>query len=290
MLGLGGFHIGNKAKLSDEESVKLIRHAVDQGITFLDNCWDYNEGLSEERMGKALQDGYRQRVFLMTKLDAHKADVALQQLEQSMKRLRTDHVDLVQIHEVIRATDPERCFAKGGVVEGLVKAREAGKLRYIGFTGHKHPNIHLAMLDEADKHGFHFDTVQMPLNVLDAHFRSFEREVLPRLVRADIGVLGMKSMGSGDVLKASVATAEECLRYALSLPTSVVISGQDSFEVLEKNLRVARSFKPFTDEERQALLDRTRSAAGSGEYEAFKTSKRFDGTEQNPHWLEKAEL
>src|SRR5688572_30596896 len=229
-LGLGGSHIA-KPHLSVEQSVALVRHAVDAGVTFMDNCWDYNEGQSEERMGKALRNGYRERVFLMTKLDGRSKTVARQQLEQSLRRLQTDHIDLVQIHEVIRASDPEACFAADGVIHALLEAREAGLIRYIGFTGHKHPDIHLAMLERAERHGFEFDTVQMPLNVMDAHFESFERRVLPVLLQRDIGVLGMKSMGSGDVLRSGVVTPRECLRYALSLPSTVVISGMDSMEV-----------------------------------------------------------
>src|SRR5512145_803442 len=228
-LGLGGFHIGQK--LSERESVTLIRRAVDNGIDFLDNCWDYNDGDSEARMGKALADGYRERVFLMTKLDGRTRKAASEQLDQSLRRLGTDRIDLVQIHEVIRDTDPERCFGPDGAIEALVAARQAGKLRFIGFTGHKHPQIHLDMLETARKHGFAFDTVQMPLNVMDAHYRSFGKEVLPVLVSNDIGVIGMKSMGSGDILKSGVVTPEECLKYALSLLTSVVVCGMDSVEV-----------------------------------------------------------
>jgi aryl-alcohol dehydrogenase-like predicted oxidoreductase len=288
VLGLGGFHIGQK--LSEAESVALIRRAVDNGINFLDNCWDYNEGESELRMGKALADGYRQRVFLMTKIDGRTKKSAREQLEQSLERLKTDVIDLVQIHEIIRANDPERCFADDGTIEALIEARQAGKLKYIGFTGHKDPEIHLAMLNTAKRHGFTFDTVQMPLNVMDPHYKSFEKHVLPVLVAEDIGVLGMKSMGSGDILKSGLVTPEECLRYALSLPTSVVIAGMDSVEVLEANLKVARSFKPMSESEKRALLARTEPAAREGKHEAFKIGQKFDGTGKNPHWLEEARL
>jgi aryl-alcohol dehydrogenase-like predicted oxidoreductase len=288
MLGLGGFHIGKVP--SEDESIRLIHQAVDNGITFMDNCWDYNEGQSEIRMGKALAAGYRSRVFLMTKVDGRTQESALAQLEQSLSRLQTDMIDLVQIHEVIRMNDPQRCFAPGGAIEGLVRAREAGKLRYLGFTGHKLPEIHLAMLDAADKNGFRFDAVQLPLNVMDAHFESFEARVLPALVERNIGVLGMKSMGSGDILSSGVVEAEECLRYALGLPTSVVITGIDSQRVLDQALRVGRSFQPFSDAELEALLARTLDAAQGGKHELFKTSDKYDGTAKNPHWLERAEL
>jgi predicted aldo/keto reductase-like oxidoreductase len=287
MLGLGGFHIGQG---DEAESITLIRRAIDGGINFLDNCWDYNEGQSEVRMGKALESGYRQRVFLMTKVDGRTREAARAQLEQSLTRLRTDVIDLVQIHEVIRVEDPERCFDEQGTMQALLDARQAGKLRFIGFTGHKHPDIHLQMLATAARHGFRFDTVQMPLNVLDAHYRSFEHEVLPVLLREKIGVLGMKSMGGGDVLRSGAATPEECLRYALSLPTSVVISGMENKDVLEKNLRLARNFTPLTEAERTALLSRTAHSARDGKHEPFKTSEKYDGTARNPHWLEAAKL
>jgi aryl-alcohol dehydrogenase-like predicted oxidoreductase len=290
MLGLGGAHIGKKDKLSDDESIKLMRDAIAGGITFFDNCWDYNDGLSEERMGKALRDGYRQKVFLMTKLDGRTAKAATEQLEQSLKRLQTDMIDLVQVHEIIRFEDPQRCFAKDGIMGALQTAKQAGKLRYIGFTGHKDPQMHLAMLEAAKKAGFAFDAVQLPLNVMDAHYKSFEKEVLPVLEQQGIGVLGMKSMGSGDILASGVVKAEECLRYALSLPTSVVITGIDSREVLEQALKLARSFVPLSAQERQSLLARTAAAAKDGKHELFKTAQKYDGTTKNPHWLEAAKL
>ncbi len=288
MLGLGGFHIGSK--LTEAESIALMRTAIDQGVTFLDNCWDYNNGDSEDRMGKALADGYRSRVFLMTKIDGRTKRSATEQLEQSLRRLRTERIDLVQIHEIIRMSDPERCFGADGTVQALVDAQKAGKLRFIGFTGHKSPAIHLAMLAAAKKNGFSFDAVQMPLNVMDAHYESFAKQVLPVLVDNDIGVLGMKSMGSGDILKSGVVSPEECLRYALSLPTSVVICGMESREVLEQNLKVARAFRALADQEMQALLARTAPAAKDGRYEEFKTGEKFDGTVRNPHWLEEARI
>ncbi len=290
MLGLGGAHIGKKDKLSDPDAIRLMRDAIEGGITFFDNCWDYNDGLSEERMGKALRDGYRARVFLMTKLDGRTAKAATEQLEQSLRRLQTDMIDLVQVHEVIRMTDPERSFAPDGIIGALQKAKRAGKLRFIGFTGHKDPAIHLSMLEAAKRAGFEFDTVQMPLNVMDAHYKSFEKNVLPVLQERGIGVLGMKSMGSGDILKSGVVKPQECLRYALSLPTSVVITGIDSREVLEQDLKLAREFVPLSAAERQELLARTAPAAGEGKHELFKTADKYDGTAKNPHWLEAAKL
>ncbi|MEI9936124.1 MAG: aldo/keto reductase [Pseudomonadota bacterium] len=289
MIGLGGAHIGD-SKLSDAEAISLMHEAIEGGITFFDNCWDYNQGTSEERMGKALAAGYRQRVFLMTKLDGRTAQAATGQLEQSLQRLQTDMIDLVQVHEVIRMTDPARAFAPDGVIAALQAAKKAGKIRHIGFTGHKDPAIHLAMLEAAHQAGFAFDTVQMPLNVMDAHYKSFEKNVLPVLETRGIGVLGMKSMGSGDILKSGVVQPEECLRYALSLPTSVVITGIDSKEVLAQALRVARTFKPLSPDERTSLLARTAPAAKDGKHELFKTAQKYDGTAKNPKWLEKAEI
>jgi predicted aldo/keto reductase-like oxidoreductase len=259
-------------------------------VTFLDNCWDYNDGKSEERMGKALKDGYRQKAFLMTKLDGRTKKAAADQLEQSLKRLGTDHIDLVQIHEVIRPTDPARCFAAGGCIEALLEAKKAGKLRFIGFTGHKDPDIHLAMLKAADEHQFSFDTVQMPLNVMDAHYRSFEKMVLPVLVQKGIGVLGMKSLGSGIILDSKAVTAVECLHYAMSLPTSVVITGCDSMGILDQAIAAALSWKPMEPAQVTALLDKTRDAAKDGRFERFKTSTQFDGTHKHPEWLEKASI
>jgi len=290
MLGLGGAHIGNKDKLSDADAIRLMRDAIEGGITFFDNCWDYNDGLSEVRMGHALRDGYRQRVFLMTKLDGRTAKAATAQLEQSLARLQTDVIDLVQVHEVIRMNDPERAFAPDGIIGALQRAKKAGKLRFIGFTGHKDPAIHLHMLHAAQSAGFEFDTVQMPLNVMDAHFKSFEASVLPVLEQRGIGVLGMKSMGSGDILKSGLVTPQECLRYALSLPTSVVITGIDSREVLEQDLKLARDFAPLSVSERESLLSRTKAAAATGKHELFKTANKYDGTAKHPHWLEGAEI
>jgi predicted aldo/keto reductase-like oxidoreductase len=282
-IGLGGFHIGNQ---SDEmESIRIIRAAVDRGITFLDNCWDYNGGASEDRMGKALMDGYRDKVFLMTKIDGRTRDAAAKQIDESLRRLRTDHVDLMQVHETIRLEDPDRVFADGGAIEALTTARQAGKIRFIGFTGHKDPVVHNRMLDAAKANGFRFDAVQMPLNVMDAHFRSFEREVLPRLVHDRVGVLGMKSLGEGKLLESGTASAIECLHYALNLPTSVVITGVDSMAVLDQACEAARTFRPMTEPQLAALLAKTAKAASRGEFEPFKTSSIFDATAEHPEWL-----
>ena len=282
-IGLGGFHIGIQS--DPQESIRIIRTAIDHGITFMDNCWDYNDGESEKRMGRALRDGYRQKVFLMTKFDGRTKAAAARQIDESLARLETDHVDLMQYHENIRLEDPDRFFAAGGPLEALMTAKQAGKIRYIGFTGHKDPVVHLRMLDEAEQHGFHFDACQMPLNVMDAHFRSFGHQVVPRLVEQGIGVLGMKPMGSGEVLRAKVVTPIECLHYALNLPTSVVINGCDSVDRVHQALEAVRSFKPMSDVEVAALLAKTKDAAMTGQYEPFKTDTMYDGTALNPQWL-----
>jgi aryl-alcohol dehydrogenase-like predicted oxidoreductase len=283
-IGLGGFHIG-QPKLSEADSIRLIRSAIDRGITFMDNSWDYNGGESERRMGEALKDGYRQKIFLMTKLDGRTKEEATRQLDESLQRLQTDHVDLIQHHEVIRFEDPDRIFAPGGAQEAVLDARKAGKARYIGFTGHKDPHIHLYMLEVATKHGFHFDTVQMPLNVMDAHFRSFGKLVLPELVKNGIGVLGMKSMGDHVILESKVVSAIECLHYALNLPTSVVITGIDSMKILDQAFEAARTFRPLSQEQVSALLAKTASYAAQGQFELFKTSAHFDSTAHHPEWL-----
>jgi aryl-alcohol dehydrogenase-like predicted oxidoreductase len=285
VIGLGGWHIG-LPRVDEKLAIRLVRRAIDEGMTFMDNSWDYNEGKSETRMGKALQDGYRQRAFLMTKIDGRSKKEAAKQLDESLKRLRTEMIDLVQHHEVIRYDDADRIFdEEEGANAALLEAKQAGKLRYIGFTGHKDPQIHLHTIEVAREHGFDFDAVQLPLNVLDAHFRSFEQRVLPELVKQRIGVLGMKAMGNGVILKSGVASAEECLRYALSLPVSVQITGCDSEEILDQALRVAREPRPMSDAERKALLERTKGAAAKGEFELFKTTSIFDATAQHPEWL-----
>jgi predicted aldo/keto reductase-like oxidoreductase len=284
MVGIGGYHIGAPS-LDEQEGIRIIRTALDSGINFLDNCWDYNDGESEIRMGKALRDGYRQKAFLMTKIDGRTKAAAAQQIEQSLKRLQTDHIDLLQFHEVIRENDPERIFAAGGGMEAAIEAKKQGKIRFIGFTGHKSPDIHNKMLETALAHDFRFDTVQMPLNVMDAHFESFEKKTLPILVKHEIGVLGMKPMGDKIILQSKTATPVECLHYAMNLPTSVVITGCDSMKILQQALDAARSFEPLGKEEVASLLAKTAPAAKNGEYEQYKTTHNFDGTYQNPQWL-----
>ena len=283
-IGLGGWHLALPG-VSEQLAVRIVRRAIDEGINFLDNSWDYNGGASEKRMGKALQGGYREKVFLMTKVDGRSGTEATRQLDQSLRRLKTDRIDLVQHHEVLRFDDPHRIFDKNGANAALVEARRAGKIRYIGFTGHKDPHVHLHMLEVAREHGFTFDTVQMPLNVMDAHYRSFEKLVLPELVKQRIGVLGMKSMGNGLILRSRTATAIECLQYALNLPTSVVITGCDSMKILEQALHAARTFHPMSKKTVQALLARTRDAAADGKFEFFKTTSIFDSTAKHPDWL-----
>ena len=283
-IGLGGWHLALPG-VSEQLALRIVRRAIDEGINFLDNSWDYNGGASEKRVGKALQGGYREKVFLMTKVDGRSAAEATRQLDQSLRRMKTDRIDLVQHHEVIRFDDPHRIFDRDGANAALVAARKAGKLRFIGFTGHKDPRVHLHMLGVAREHGFVFDTVQMPLNVMDAHYRSFERMVLPELVRQRIGVLGMKSMGNGLILKSRTVTPTECLHYALNLPTSVVITGCDSMKILEQALEAARTFQPLSKAAVRELLGRTRAQAVDGKFELFKTTSIFDSTAKHPDWL-----
>lgn len=280
-IGLGGYHIG-KPSLSEEESIALIRKAIDSGINFMDNCWDYNGGVSEIRMGKALLDGYRQRAFLMTKIDGRTKVAAAQQIDESLRRLQTDHVDLMQLHEVIRLEDPDRAFAEGGAIEALTEARQAGKIRFIGFTGHKDPYVHLRMLEMARKHDFHFDTVQMPLNVMDAHFRSFTHDVLPVLVREGIAPLGMKAFGDHFILDSGTVEPMECLHYCLNLPIAVQITGIDSDSILQQALTAASTFQPLSQQQVASILEKTRAAAADGKYELYKTTTHFDGTAHRP--------
>lgn len=281
-LGLGGYH--SAVPSSADETIRMIRAAIDGGITFLDNSWDYHDGEAERRMGLALRDGYRDRVFLMTKFDGQTRTSAARQIDESIQRLGVDHVDLMQLHEVIRHGDPHRAFHEGAF-EALEAARAAGKVRFVGFTGHKSPAIHLAMLDEAKARGYRFDTVQMPLNVLDAHYDSFERLVLPRLVEEEIGVIGMKPLADGRIPQLGLAGAEEALRYAMSLPVSVTLTGCDSMERVEQALRVATAFQPMQVAEVEALLARTAEPGGDGEDERYKTTDRYDATAHNPSWL-----
>jgi aryl-alcohol dehydrogenase-like predicted oxidoreductase len=278
-IGLGGYHIGVP---SEDQGIRIIRTALDRGITFLDNSWDYHDGDSEVRMGKALRDGYRKQAFLMTKYNGRTRASAAQQIDESLRRLQTDHIDLIQFHENIRMTDADKYFAPNGAHEAVMAAKKAGKVRYVGFTGHKDPSIHLHMLDVAAKNGFHFDSCQMPLNVLDYHFRSFAHQVVPRLVAEKTAVLGMKPLASGLMFGLSQVNAIDCLHYALNLPTSVVMNGCDSLERLEQAFQAMKTFKPMSEDQVEALTAKTKEAAMSGRIERFKTSEDFDGTTHNP--------
>ncbi len=284
-IGLGGYHMG-KAGITQQQAISLIRQAIDRGISFMDNCWDYNDGISEVRMGQALKDGYRQKVFQMTKLDARTAKDYDKQLEQSMGRLDTDVIDLVQFHEILRFEDPDRIFADNGAIHAAMAARQAGKIRYIGFTGHKDPQIHLRMFEVAQQNGFKFDAVQMPVNVFDAHFRSFTNNVIPVAVKAGTGVLAMKTFGDGHLLQTNTFKPMDALRWGLTVPgVSVVITGMERPEILDQAFAVTKNFKPMPEDEQAALLAGTREAALTGKYEPFKTTNMFDGTAQNPKWL-----
>ena len=283
IIGLGGFHVG--VQPDEKESLRLIRTALDQGVNFLDNCWDYHGGQSEVRMGKALRDGYRDKAFLMTKIDGRTAKAAAAQIDESLRRLQTDRIDLIQFHEVIRTTDPERIFDDDGALAAVQAAQRAGKVRYIGFTGHKSAEIHLQMLESAERHGLKFDAVQLPLNVMDVHLDGFEKKILPVLVKREIGVLGMKPLGGGRILESRSVSAVDCLHYAMSLPTSVVITGCDSARTLTQALSAARTFKPWTERERAALLAKSAKPAAERRYELYKTTTTFDGTVQHPEWL-----
>ena len=285
-IGLGGAHIGFGGQDAEAGAIKLMHAAIDGGITFFDNSWDYNDGRSEERMGKALKEGnLRSRVFLMTKTDSHSAQGWNKQLEESLRRMQVDMIDLVQIHEVIRMNDPEAVFAPGGAIEAAIAARKAGKIRYIGFTGHKDPAIHLHMIETAEKHGFHFDTVQMPINIMDAHFRSFQHQVVPVANAKGIGVLAMKTFAFGALIQANVADPIDMLHYSMSLPVSVVITGMPTMPRLQQALTAAKTFKPMTKEQIATLLSKSKDLAADGHLEKFKTSETFDGTSRNPEWL-----
>ena len=281
-IGLGGYHIG--VPRDEQESIRLVRSAIDRGINFMDNCWDYMDGKCEVWMGKALRDGYRQKVFLMTKFDGRTRAATARQIDESLQRLQTDHVDLMQYHENIRMEDPDRFF-NDGVLDALLEARKAGKLRYIGFTGHKDPDIHLKMLNLAFQQGFTFDAVQMPLNVMDMHFKSFAHKVVPVLVEHGIGVVGMKPLADGHALESNTVTPIECLHYAMNLPTSVVINGCESLERLEQGLKAARTFRPLSQKDLDSLHARTAAAGRDGVFEPFKTTTAYDPTSSHPDWL-----
>jgi len=282
-IGIGGFHLGKQQ--DPEESIRLLRAAIDRGITFMDNCWDYNGGISEVRMGQALRNGYRQKVFLMTKIDGRDKKTAAIQIEQSLGRLQTDVIDLLQFHEIIRLDDPDVIFASGGAIEAVLEARQAGKIRHIGFTGHKDPSVHLRMFETADKHDFHFDTVQMPINVMDAHFRSFLHQVAPVAKQHGTAILAMKTFGDPYILQSNTVTPMEALHFGLNSPATVVITGIDSPGILDQAFEAVRSFKPMDEQQVAAILAKTRDAAMTGKFELFKTSWHFDGTIKNPAWL-----
>ena len=271
-IGVGGHHLGDLPTVDD--AVALVHAAIDAGITFFDNCWEYYNGKTEDWLGQALQ-GRRDRVFLMTKVCTHGrgGDLALRMLEQSLRRLRTDHLDLWQIHGIVYDNDPELAYAKGGVLEAFDQAKKQGKTRFVGFTGHKDPTFHLKMLEL----GYPFDSVQMPLNPFDASFHSFETAVLPEVNRRGMAPLGMKSMGgTAWAVKQGIVAAEELLRYAMSLPVAVTICGMDSLEVLRQNVRVASGFTPMTAAEMDALRARCAATAADGRYEPYKVSLRYD--------------
>lgn len=290
IVGMGGFHLG-KPDLPDAQAIALIHRGIDRGITFMDNCWDYNGGTSELRMGRALaQAGYRDRVFLMTKLDGRTKSAYAKQLEGSLARLLTDRIDLVQFHENIRFEDADRIFGAGGAMEAALDARRAGKIRFIGFTGHKHPRYHLHMLDLAKRNGFTFDTVQMPLNVMDAHYESFEKHVLPVANALDMGIIAMKTFGDPHILKRGILAPIEMLHYGMNVQSGVVVTGIDTPEILAQAIEAATSFQPLPPEKIAAMLAKTRDVALTGETELYKTTHVFDGTVRNPHWLDTATI
>ena len=273
-LGIGGYHIGNVS--NERDAVEIVREAIGAGITFMDNAWEYHDGKSEKRMGKALAGGWRDHVFLMSKVCTHGRDAktAMRQLEESLRRLQTDYLDLWQIHEVAYYNDPQRHFMKGGVVEALTAAKERGKVRFVGFTGHKDPMLHLAML----AYDYPFDTCQLPLNAFDASFRSFEQNVLPELNRRGIAPIGMKSLGGeGDPARKRAIPAQDALRYAMSLPVATTVSGIDSLRVLRQNLKVARGFTPFMPTEMAVLRERVARFAGDGRFETYKVTAKHEG-------------
>ncbi len=285
MIGLGGFHIG-KPSMPDADAIELMHGAVDRGITFFDNSWDYNSGNSELRMGRALTvGGYRDKVFLMTKIDGRTAEAFTMQFEQSLHRLLTDRVDLVQFHENIRPDDADRIFAEDGAIHAALAAQKAGKTRFIGFTGHKDPAYHLHMIELAKRHGFTFDTVQMPLNVMDAHYKSFTDHVIPVAKGLDMGIIAMKTFGDDYIYKTGAVDPVTMLHYGMNLPTSVVVTGIDKPEILEQAVTAATTFTPLSEARVAEILAKTKSLAQNGASELYKSTHFFDSTIQNPHWL-----
>ncbi len=285
VIGLGGSHLG-RAEVSEDQALKLIHQSLDRGINFLDNSWDYNEGRSEDRVGKALtQEGYRSKAFVMTKIDGRTKETAADQIETSLKRLKTDHIDLLQHHEVIRFDDPDRIFSEGGAMEAVLEAKKAGKVRFIGFTGHKDPRIHLYMLEMAKKNGFHFDALQMPINIMDAHFRSFSQMVVPEAIGQKIGILGMKSFGDGIILKSGAVEPMDCLHYSLNVPVSVLITGINSQALLDQAFSAVKTFRPMNEAQLASLIAKTQEVAMNGKYELFKTTSHFDTTARHPDWM-----
>jgi predicted aldo/keto reductase-like oxidoreductase len=285
LIGMGGAHLG-LATVGEDDAIRLVHEGLDRGINFLDNSWDYNEGRSEERVGKALaQGGYRQKAFVMTKIDGRTKEVATNQINDSLRRLKVDNIDLLQHHEIIRFDDPDRIFNEGGGMEAVLAAKQAGKIRFIGFTGHKDPHVHLYMLEVAQKHGFHFDTVQMPVNIMDAHFRSFSQLVVPEAIRQNLAVLGMKCFGDDIILKSGEVEPMDCLRYSLNLPISVLITGINSKMLLDQAFAAVKSFQPMDEAAVATLISKTEEAAMHGKYELFKTTSHFDTTARHPDWL-----
>jgi uncharacterized protein len=285
LIGMGGSHLG-LANVEEADAIRLVHEGLDRGINFLDNSWDYNEGRSEERVGKALsQGGYRAKAFVMTKIDGRTKEVATNQINDSLRRLKVDHIDLLQHHEIIRFDDPDRIFNEGGAMEAVVAAQKAGKIRFIGFTGHKDPHVHLYMLDVAQKHGFHFDTVQMPVNIMDAHFRSFSQLVVPEALCQKVAVLGMKCFGDGIILKSGAVEPMDCLHYSLNVPISVLITGINSKMLLDQAFAAVKSFQPMDEAAVSTLISKTEETAMRGKYELFKTTSHFDTTARHPDWL-----
>jgi predicted aldo/keto reductase-like oxidoreductase len=287
LIGLGGFHLAKPERNAPttEDAIRIVRTFLDAGGNFCDNCWDYNGGESEVRLGKALRDGYRQKAFVMTKIDGRTRESAAAQIDTSLKRLQTDHIDLLQFHEIIRMQDPERIFAPGGALEAVLQARQDGKIRHIGFTGHKSPAIHKHMFEVAAAHGFHFDTVQMPVNIMDAHFNSFQDIIFPVAEAQKTAVLAMKTFGDTFIVDSHVADPIEMLHYSMSQPVAVVVTGCDHMQILQQALTAVRSYQPMTAAQQQALLQKSFAKAQGGQTERYKVSTHFDGTTQHPNWL-----